>query len=139
MRNGDISNDMPRRFLVHIDVVAKNKETKVKKYKVLTRTVNDITLDSVALSRFYIYTTQAGVTLELVSTYHTQEELDKVVDVLDNAGTNPFRYHSVYPDITTLVQTLPFHPEVLGVVDVPTRLLMYGHWGHSFRDLFGGN
>ena len=95
MRNGDISNDMPKRFLVHIDVISKSQKTTVTKYKVLKRTVTDIQLDSIALSRFYVYTVQVGVTLELISTSHTQEELDNVVEKLDAAGTNPFRYHSV--------------------------------------------
>jgi hypothetical protein len=138
MRNGDISNDMPKRFLVHIDVISKSTKTTVTKYKVLKKTQTDIQLDSVALSRFYIYTVQVGVTLELVSTSHTQEELDNVVEKLDAAGTNPFRYHSAYDDVASLVTTLPYHPEVMGVVDLPERLLMYGHWGYSFRDLFGG-
>lgn len=138
MLRGDISNELPRRFLVHIDAIAKSEQVVTKKYKIFAQTHNNVQLDSVALSRLYIYTTRVGVTLELVSHYHSIEELDEIIAMLDSAGTNPFRYHSVYDSIAHIVQNLPYHPEVMGVLDTPTRVLMYGHWGVTFKDMFGG-
>jgi hypothetical protein len=138
MLRGDISNELPRRFLVHIDAIAKSETVTTKKFKLFNQTHNNINLDSVALSRLYVYTVKVGVTLELVTHYHTIAELDEAIELLDKAGTNPFRYHSVYESIENIVQNLPFHPEVLGVLDIPARVLMYGHWGVTFRDMFGG-
>jgi len=33
------------------------------------------------------------------------------------------------------VGELPYRPEVVGVLDVPNRLLRYGHWGLDFNSL----
>jgi hypothetical protein len=82
-----------------------------------------------------LYTTKNGVTLELVSFDLDQDELGKTVDVLDSMGTNPFRYFSSYASIDHLVAELPYRPEVVGVLDLPTRLLRYGHWGLDINSL----
>jgi hypothetical protein len=34
-----------------------------------------------------------------------------------------------------LVQELPLRPEVVGVVDIQSRMLMYGHWGRNINEL----
>jgi hypothetical protein len=34
-----------------------------------------------------------------------------------------------------LVHDLPYRPEVLAVIDDPTRLLRYGHWGRNLNEL----
>jgi hypothetical protein len=138
MLNGDISNELPRRFLVHVDAISRTTQNKETRLKIFTKTTNHVELDSAALSRLYIYTVRVGVTLELVSHYHSIDELDEVIERLNNFGTNPFRYHSVYESIDHIVQNLPYHPEVMGVLDTPTRVLMYGHWGVTFQDMFGG-
>jgi hypothetical protein len=65
----------------------------------------------------------------------SDDELSKVMDTLDNMGTNPFRYFSSYESVNHLVSELPYRPEVLGVVDVDSRLLRYGHWGKDFKGL----
>jgi len=49
--------------------------------------------------------------------------------MLDEMGTNPFRYYTSYEKVDHLVNELPYRPEVLGVLDRPDRLLRYGHWG----------
>ena len=87
------------------------------------------------LSFLYLFTTKAGVTLEVVSFDLSDDELSKVMDTLDNMGTNPFRYFSSYESVNHLVSELPYRPEVLGVVDVDSRLLRYGHWGKDFKGL----
>jgi hypothetical protein len=87
------------------------------------------------LSYLYLYTTKNGVTLELVSFNLEQEDLAKTVDVLDSMGTNPFRYFSAYESIDHLVAELPYRPEVIGVLDTPSRLLRYGHWGLDINSL----
>jgi hypothetical protein len=88
-----------------------------------------------SLLRLYLFTTKAGVTLEVVSFDLSDDELSKVMDTLDNMGTNPFRYFSSYESVNHLVSELPYRPEVLGVVDVDSRLLRYGHWGKDFKGL----
>jgi len=87
------------------------------------------------LSYLYIFTTRAGFTLELVSFDLTDADLEEVMDTLDRKGTNPFRYYTAYESDKHLLSELPYRPEVVGVVDVDSRLLRYGHWGRTFADL----
>jgi hypothetical protein len=88
-----------------------------------------------ALSYLYVFTTRAGFTLELVSFEYDNDTLSETMDALDNMGTNPFRYYTAYESDKHLLSELPYRPEVVGVVDVDSRLLRYGHWGRTFADL----
>ena len=83
----------------------------------------------------FLLTSRRGVTLELVSFDLSEEELNEVMLVLDKMGTNPFRYCTPYDRFEQLVVELPYRPEVIGVLDLPTRLLRYGHWGLDFNSL----
>jgi hypothetical protein len=65
----------------------------------------------------------------------SEEKLTLLTDMLDNMGTNPFRYFTSYSSISQLVSELPYRPEVLGVVDAPKNLLRYGSWGLEFNRL----
>ena len=120
--------DMPKRILVVDELFVELTETVTKKwFKKKSR--KNVSYDKLFLNKLYHYTTQNGVTLELVSFDLTSEELLKLYNELDRAGTNPFRYHSSHDSVKALVKELPYRPEVLGVLDLPQRLLMYGHWG----------
>ncbi len=81
------------------------------------------------LSWLYLYATKTGTTLELVSYDLSDKELSQLVDSLDSMGTNPFRYYTSYEKVDHLVNELPYRPEVIGVLDLPSRILRYGHWG----------
>lgn len=135
MRNGDISNELPRRIIVVSDTFLTVELTVEKKFKFFPVPKVDKKIRRDLLSYLYMYTTKNGVTLELVSFDLDQEDLAKTVDVLDSMGTNPFRYFSAYESIDHLVKELPYRPEVIGVLDMPARLLRYGHWGLDFNSL----
>jgi hypothetical protein len=135
MLKGDISNELPRRVIVVVDTFI-DIDVKVKKqFKVIPVSKKVETFNRSTLSRLYVFSQRVGYTLELVSFSHTEEQLEALVDKLDKKGTNPFRYFTVYEAIDHLVQELPYRPEVVGVLDLPTRLLRYGHWGMDFSQL----
>ena len=135
MRNGDISNELPKRILVVSDVFL-TVELNVKRVlKIFPVAKIDKKIRRDILSYLYLYTTKQGVTLELVSYELSDDDLSKVIDMLDNMGTNPFRYFSSYESVNHLVAELPYRPEVVGVLDTPNRLLRYGHWGLDFNKL----
>jgi hypothetical protein len=138
MYKGDISNELPKRFLVHLDVVVTSTPEIKKVFKVIPQIKYKTEYNMAALSRFYLHASKVGDTLELVTTDKNLEYVQEVVDYLDKVGTNPFRYSTAYESIEHLVSELPYRPEVVGVVDIPQRLLRYGHWGYTFADLFGG-
>lgn len=129
MRNGDISNELPKRILVVSDIFVKDFVKVKKRFKFFKVKEIDQTVRRDILSYLYIFTTRQGVTLELVSYNLTAERLDLLVEMIEEMGTNPFRYHTAYASIESLVNELPLRPEVFGVLDLPDRLLRYGHWG----------
>ena len=106
-----------------------------KRFKIFSIPKIDRNFRRELLSSLYLTTTRRGITMELVSFDMSHEQLSDVIDMLDNMGTNPFRYFNSYGSIDQLVGQLPYRPEVVGVLDVPNRLLRYGHWGLDFNSL----
>lgn len=131
MYKGDISNDFPKRVLVNAEILFIKTRVTKKKFKFIKKFHDDIQYDRLLLNKFYVYTTHANVTLELVSFEYSQDELEVVYNALETAGTNPFRYFAAYGSPKKLAADLPYRPEVVGVID-PEHKLMYGHWGIDF-------
>jgi hypothetical protein len=135
MRKGDISNELPRRIIVTTDVVIQTETSFRKAYKIIPVVSKTEVYRRDLLSYLYLVTTRREITLELGSFEHDQDELSKIMDSLDEMGTNPFRYSTAYGSVDTLVKELPYRPEVIGVLDKEERLLRYGKWGMGFGDL----
>jgi len=135
MRNGDISNELPKRVLVIMDIFMAVEVSVKKRFKVIPIPVVEKKLRRDILSSLYLFTTNRGVTLELVSYDLDEEKLSASMEYIDKVGTNPFRYFSSYDSINHLMADLPYRPEVIGVIDAPNNLLRYGHWGLDFNQL----
>lgn len=137
MRNGDISNDVPKRIIVTTDtfVLLETKSFKKRRFSLKKYTHKNVSFKREILSRLYLFNDRTPYNLELASFDFDEEELGKIIDTLDSNGTNPFRYHTAYSSIEKLVAELPFRPEVVGVMDRPDRLLRYGHWGMDMTRL----
>lgn len=135
MRKGDISNELPKRILVTTDIIMDVEMTVKRRLLVIPSVKINKKFKRDALSYLYIFTSRAGVTLELVSFDLDDDGLAETIESLDKMGTNPFRYYTAYETVNHLVNELPYRPEVVGVVDVDSRLLRYGHWGRTFADL----
>lgn len=135
MKNGDISNELPKRILVTTDIIMDVQINIKKKLLIIPSVKINKKFRRDVLSYLYIYTSRAGVTLELASFDLDDDGLSDTMVELDKAGTNPFRYYSAYESVNHLVNELPYRPEVVGVVDVDSRLLRYGHWGRTFKEL----
>ena len=135
MLKGDISNDLPKRVVVLADTFL-DYEIKIKKVlKVIPRTSKNIKFNRSILSRLYVFAQRVGYTMELASFTLSEDELQLLIDNLDKMGTNPFRYFTAYESVEHLVSELPYRPEVVGVLDLPSRMLRYGHWGLDFTQL----
>ena len=134
MQNGDISNALPMRVLVTADVIIDTYDEK-KRVLGIPRVKKRVEYNRLVLSHLYMVTVRRGWTMELVSFSHSEKELADVVIYLDKFGTNPFRYATAYKNIDKLVEELPYRPEVIGVIDMPQRLLRYGRGGLDFPSL----
>jgi len=135
MRKGDISNDLPKRVIVIADTFLEYDVKISKKFKVFPVTSKEVKYNRSILSRLYVFAQNIGYTMELASFSLNEEELQTLVNKLDKMGTNPFRYFTSYESIEHLVSELPYRPEVVGVLDLPSRMLRYGHWGLDFTQL----
>ena len=135
MRKGDISNDLPKRIVVIADTFLDYDVKISKKFKVFPVSSKETKYNRSILSRLYVFAQNIGYTMELASFSLTEDELQTLINKLDKMGTNPFRYFTSYESIEHLVSELPYRPEVAGVLDLPSRLLRYGHWGLDFTQL----
>jgi hypothetical protein len=135
MRKGDISNDLPKRIIVIADTFLDYDVKISKKFKVFPVSSTETKYNRSILSRLYVFAQNIGYTMELASFTLTDEELQTLVNKLDKMGTNPFRYFTAYESVEHLVSELPYRPEVVGVLDLPSRMLRYGHWGLDFTQL----
>lgn len=135
MKNNDISNALPQRVIVTADVITDEypSEKKVLGFIPVKQTKREY--NRLVLSHLYVVSLNKGITMELVSFTHSEDEMNNLMIHLDKFGTNPFRYGSSYKSVDMLVKELPYRPEVIGVIDIPSRLLRYGRWGMDFPKL----
>ena len=138
MKNGDISNEVPPRFVVTLDVVSTAETITKKVLGVKLKSETTFTWNMRELASLWRFSENVGVTYELASFGFDQEYMDTAFDSLTNRGTNPFNYVVAYSDVQELVDELPFRRDVRGVIDVPERLARYGSWGIDMEYLNGG-
>lgn len=135
MRNGDISNELPRRVLVTTDVFLNTELTVKRRLGIFPIPKINYSFNRVALSNFFVIATNREYTFELISFNLTYDDLTELNEQLDRMGTNPFRYYSSYDSMEHLIAELPYRPEIIGVLDIPSNLLRYGHWGLDLASL----
>lgn len=135
MQGNDISNSLPQRVIVTADVIVDVYENEKKVLGFIPVKKKRKEYNRMVLSHLYMTSLKRGLTMELVSFKHSDDEMTELMLHLDAVGTNPFRYGTSYKSVDTLVQELPYRPEVIGVIDIPSRLLRYGRWGMDFPTL----
>lgn len=138
MKNGDISNETAPRVIVLAEVVVTIKEEVQKKLfkSKSVFTVGDF--NQLALIKLWSLTTKYGLSTELAGVESegcTQDMLDKVMEILDRRGGNPFNYAQVYTTTQELVNDLPYRVNLRGVVDVQSRVALYGSKGIELQNL----
>jgi hypothetical protein len=135
MQGNDISNSLPQRLIVIADVIVDVYEDEKKVLGFVPVKKKRKEYNRMVLSHLYMVSLKRGYTMELVSFTHSEDEMVELMLYLDKVGTNPFRYGTSYKSVDKLVAELPYRPEVIGVIDIPSRLLRYGRWGMDFPSL----
>jgi hypothetical protein len=135
MQGNDISNSLPQRVIVTADVIVDVYEDQQKVLGFIPVKKKRKEYNRMVLSHLYMTSLKRGITMELVSFKHSDDEMTELMLHLDSVGTNPFRYGTSYKSVDMLVKELPYRPEVIGVIDIPSRLLRYGRWGMDFPTL----
>lgn len=128
MLHGDLSNDVPARVLVTYDAITR-EVTREKRFLGLFTTGLEThrVLDAVSLNRVWRYTGRAGgVRADLINFGVDQDEADARLDAIYQRYVNPFSASVAYDGPEDLIADLAYRPDVLGVVDIPSRQAMYG-------------
>ena len=132
MKNGDISNVSSPQVVCVTDVTVKLKE-EVSKRLLIKKTsfaVGDI--DLLAANKLWHLSNNYAFSLELAgfeSEGWTEELLDKAFEKLERRVVNPFNYWQLYEDPHELIGALPYRANLKAVIDVPSRVAMYGSAG----------
>lgn len=132
MKNGDISNETPARIIVLADVVAEVEVSTNRKLFKTSKEFKVSNLKKAAVSQLWTITNRYGLSVELAGIEDmgwTQKSLDKVMEILDRRGGNPFNFAQVYTTTQELVDDMPYRVNLRGVVDEPNRVALYGSYG----------
>lgn len=138
MRGGDISNETPFRIIVLADVVAETEEVTQRKFLSKETTLKVKNINKTAVYQLWMITNKYGLSVELAGIEENGwdlSSLDRIMEILDRRGGNPFNIAQIYSTTQELVDDLPYRINLKGVVDLPTRNAMYGSWGVDLERL----
>jgi hypothetical protein len=138
MKNGDISNVSSPQVIATTDVVVKLVEEETRRLLVKKTSYKVGDVDLLSANRLWILANNYGISLELAgfeSEGWSEELLDKAFEKLERRVVNPFNYWQLYENIEELVTTLPFRPNLKGVIDNPDRVARYGSKGVELANL----
>jgi hypothetical protein len=138
VRGGDISNETPFRIIVLADVVAETEEVTQRKFLSKETTLKVKNINKTAVYQLWMITNKYGLSVELAGIEENGWDLsalDRIMEILDRRGGNPFNIAQIYSTTQELVDDLPYRINLKGVVDLPTRNAMYGSWGVDLERL----
>ena len=138
MRNGDISNETPFRIIVLADVVTEREEVTERKLLSKVTSLKLKNINKTEVYQLWMLANKYGLAVELAGVEEEgwdQSSLDKVMDILDRRGGNPFNTAQLYITTQELVDDLPYRINLKGVIDLPTRNARYGSWGIDLNRL----
>lgn len=138
MKNGDISNVSSPQLIATTDVVIKLVEEETRRFlgKTISYKIGDV--DLLGANKLWILANKYGVSLELAGFElegWTEELLNKSFEKLERRVVNPFNYWQLYESVDELVETLPYRPNLKGIVDIPSRVARYGSAGVELANL----
>lgn len=128
MRGGDLSNEAPPRYLVHLDVITATTVATEKVFGIFPVHRKETVFDRRALAHMWLFWQRSEATLELFDVGCSDEDMEEVVATLDKMGGSPFRYATAFRSIQEVVDLLPYRNEVRGVIDLPERAFRYGSY-----------
>lgn len=132
MKGGDIDNVASPQVICTTDVVITLLEVEagVLFLKKTEFKLGDV--DLLNVNSLWRTSNNYGISLELAGFEDqgwTEELLEKAFERLERRAVNPFNYYQLYSDVNELVGTLPYRPNLKGVIDIPDRVARYGSAG----------
>lgn len=132
MKGGDISNVSSPQFIATATLIVKLEEEETGRFlsKKVEHKIGQ--MDLLAANKLWLVSNNYGLSLELAGFADegwTEELLDKAFEKLERRAVNPFNYHQLYDSVDELVGTLPYRPNLKGVMDITERVARYGSAG----------
>jgi hypothetical protein len=132
MKNGDISNVSSPQVICVTDVTVKLEEESSRRLLIKQTSLKVGAIDLLAANKLWRLANNYSISLELAgfeSEGWSEELLDKAFEKLERRVVNPFNYWQLYEDPHELVGLLPYRANLKAVIDVPSRVAMYGSAG----------
>ena len=132
MKNGDISNVSSPQVICVTDVTVKLEEKSSRRLLIKQTSLKVGAIDLLAANKLWRLANNYSISLELAgfeSEGWSEELLDKAFEKLERRVVNPFNYWQLYEDPHELVGLLPYRANLKAVIDVPSRVAMYGSAG----------
>lgn len=136
MIKGDISNDLVQGWMVTLDALT-NGSVKVpkKSWRRNWDTVaRETPIDTLNLGRLWQASNKYGLRFECVVFDQPQDYVDAIEKHLDRLGAHPITYVTGYSSRKSLLKSLPFRPDISGVVDTREHALFWGRRGTTWGE-----
>lgn len=137
MKGGDLSDRPTYRYLVSCDAVFQRIEDSVprmpwQRWFHIKR--GQMIPDPVALSELWNFSARLGVRLEL---FFVGDDCRSAPDLWEELSrtTNPFNDWHAVESMETIISQIPFRPDILGYVDIPSRTALFGGKGLTVNNL----
>ena len=114
------------------DVTVKLEEESSRRLLIKQTSLKVGAIDLLAANKLWRLANNYSISLELAgfeSEGWSEELLDKAFEKLERRVVNPFNYWQLYEDPHELVGLLPYRANLKAVIDVPSRVAMYGSAG----------
>lgn len=139
MKGGDLSNAPTYRYWVTAEVCFHKDESESSEKKgwfsnVFRQKVL-LTPDLRVLSHLWRWSSRLGVRLELVFMGELAQDAIDMWDLLEKSAANPFNDWVAMESPQDIQKTLPFRPDIAGIIDLPERSAYYGGRGLRLENL----
>jgi hypothetical protein len=139
MQGNDLDNRPTHRYWVLADsVLIKDEHDETSKrgwFKTMFSHRVVYTPDAAALSSLWRFSQSTGARLELVFVGDLAKDATYLWDSIDKHAANPFNDWHVFESIDKVVQQVPYRPDILGYIDMPSRSAYYGGKGLTLLEL----
>lgn len=132
MRGGDISNESPPRLFITLEVVG--KET-VKEERRFLRKHIDVSVDWNLRELNHVWNARERYGVITTLLVFGDRNGQQYIDDLEERGINPFNYVETYDSVDSFLGDAPYFFNVVGVVDIPSRVGRFGSLGIELDNL----
>ena len=141
MRGNDLDNRPTPRYYVMAEVVFERRESTETltegrwRKREVERTVVTWIPDLSAMSELWRFSERVGVRLELVFVGELVLDAPELWRLLEEGSACPFNDWHCFEGIDKVASLLPYRPDLLGVIDVPSRCMVFGGRGMTVGSL----